>query len=283
LKKLKNISANFVTVRKSVCKEECGVLALRAPQTETDPITDFKPFPCMAKDWLRTDRLARIAQNKRFCEGVLRFETKLGLNRAEVADVIRDLHWSSYYLQYEVWVEKELETAEIRAKAKHDGGFPASLPPANLLPTPPSGVFEGDATLPLTPEPGSGIDARFRALVRAIKASHNYDAATGGELDVLAPPSTPNSVTTQPKLKVQALTGGAIQLTVRPMKFGSVSFQCRVAGSVSFLTIAKSTTGKLTWNAPPPFPRELEVRARFEDGDQPVGVPCPVLPVTALA
>jgi hypothetical protein len=66
------------------------------------------------------------------------------------------------------------------------------------------------------------------------------------------------------------------------MKYNAVLFQCRVAGAESFLTIAKSTTGRLKWNAPGPFPRALEVRARFEDDDRPVGVPCPVLPVTAF-
>src|SRR4029079_15155377 len=127
----------------------------------------------MAKDWLRTDPLARIAQNDRFCEGLLRYQTALELDPATVAAVMRDLHWSSYYLRYEVWVEKELATAETRAKLKHDGGgFTAPLPQANLLPVPPSGHVGGNPAIPLAPEPVAGIDARFRALVREIKASH---------------------------------------------------------------------------------------------------------------
>ena len=238
----------------------------------------------MPKDWLRTERLARIAQNELFCGGILQFKAVLGLSHEELAVVIRDLHWSTYYLRYEMWVERELETAESRARLKHNSGFVTVPPASNVLPATPSGVFRGDVTIPLTPEPAAGIDARFRALVRTIKASSQYLPSIGAELDILAPPaSASNGVTAQPRLKVAALTGGAIQLTVRPMRFSSVLFQCRVAGAASFLTIAKSTTGKLTWNAPGPFPRALEVRARFEDGDQPVGVPCPILPVTASA
>jgi hypothetical protein len=238
----------------------------------------------MAKDWLQTERLARMAQNQRFCTGVLRHEAVLNLSRAETATVIRDLQWSTYYLNYAMWLERELEGAEIRARVKHDSGYRADPVSDNILPSPPSGFFEGDPSIPLTPEPAPGIDFRFRALVRTIKASSNYHPSIGAELDVLVPPGGSHGNTlAQPKLKVQALTGGAIQLTVRPMKFQSVLFQCRVAGAESFLTIAKSTTGKLTWHAPGPFPRALEVRARFEDQDQPVGIPCPILPVTASA
>jgi hypothetical protein len=236
----------------------------------------------MAKDWLRTDPLGRITQNQRFCEGILRFEKALGLDPVAVAEVVRDLHWSSYYLRYGIWLETEVETAEKRAKMKHESTLSLDTVPVNLLPVPPSGMF-GETSVPLIAEPAGGIDARFRALVRAIKASPAYGTAIGAALDILAPPSAANPATTHPKLKVQTLGGGAIKLTVRPMKFPAVSFQCRVAGADSFLTIAKSTTGRLTWNAPPPFPRALEVRARFENDSQPVGLPCPVLPVIVSA
>ncbi len=238
----------------------------------------------MAKDWLRTDRLGRLAQNERFCARVIDYTGILSLSPAQVSEVIRDLHWSSYYLRYELWLEREREIAEMRTRAQHDLHAEAVRPVVNLLPSPPSGFFQGERSLPLTPEPEKGIDSRFRALVRVMKCTGAYSNEIGAELDVLAPPSPVLDTTVaQPKLRVRALTGGAIRLTVRPMKFSSVLFQCRVAGSSSFLTIAKSTTGKLVWNAPGPFPRALEVRARFEEGDEPVGIPCPILPVTAAA
>lgn len=237
----------------------------------------------MSKDWLRTDRQERIAQNARFCAGILRYAAHLNLDLIEVAEVIRDLHWSTYYLNYESWLDAELQAAEVRTRIKHVNHSTPEPLPLNVLPSPPSGVFAGDLSIPLSPEPPAGIDSRFRALVRTLKSAAHYQTSIGAELDVLAPlPNAPDPATVRPRLKVQALTGGTIQFTVRPMKFNTVLFQCRVAGADSFLTIARSTTGKLKWNAPGPFPRELEVRARFAKDDQLVGVPCPVLPVTAL-
>ena len=221
----------------------------------------------MAKtDYIQTNDEAFNAQQQSFQSGIGNYAAVINLTTAQIAGQAADAAYFDYTLkclnimantaqQWTAW--KNLERA--------GGNPPASGAP--VAPTLPTAV----------PAVAPGIEARFRALVKLIKANPNYNESIGQALGIEGAVATgPNLATVQPV--IDAVISGN-HVNVKWGWGGNSAFldicelQVDRGDGKGFGLLAFDTTPGYTDTQPfPAAPATWTYRAIYRVGDSQVGV-----------
>src|SRR5450432_1222505 len=128
----------------------------------------------MAKsDYIQSNDDQFAAQQKTFKLGIAAYAALLGISPAQVASQAADADYFAYVLASQEIMQNGAQQWTAWKNLVRGGGTPPATG-APVVPTFPAAV----AAVPL------GIEARFRALVKSIKSSTNYNTAIGQALGI---------------------------------------------------------------------------------------------------
>ena len=129
--------------------------------------------------------------------------------------------------------------------------------------------------------PAPGIEPRTRALIRRIKAHHNYTEAIGQDLTIIVSTPAPPEVI-KPTVRAVALPNCCSKLTYPKGPFDGVLAQS-LRGEGAWETIGVKMRATFTDDRPPATAGQPEIRQyrlRYMQGDTPVGEWSDVVSVT---
>jgi uncharacterized protein YaiE (UPF0345 family) len=209
---------------------------------------------------------AFAAQLKTFKINIPAYAATLGVAPAQVTAQAADADYMNYVLGGLDVMQNGAQQWTAWKDLTRDGG----VPPATGLPVAP--VFPT-----AVPAVAPGVEARFRALVKQIKANANYNASIGQALGIEGAHQTPPDLTSlQPVIDV-ALSGN--QVLVDWGWGGNAAFLdlCEIqvdrGDGKGFGLLAFDTTPGYTDTTPlPAAPVKWTYRAIYRVGDNQVGV-----------
>ena len=214
-------------------------------------------------DYISDNDEAFAAQLDQFQNNIGGYATTLGVPPEQVAAQAADAAYFEYLVDGQATMQDGAKQWTTWKNLVRGGG----TPPAAGAPLPPT----FPASVPAVP---LGVEARFRALVRQIKAHANYNAAAGQALGIEGAQQTgPDLTTVQPELKL-AKSGDTVK--VGWGWGGNAAFldQCEIEvdrGS-GWGLLAIDTTPNYNDTAPPPAtPTKWKYRAIYRVGDARVG------------
>jgi hypothetical protein len=194
------------------------------------------------------------------------YAATIGLTPAQVAAQAADSDYLDYVLKCLGVMQNAAQQWTAWKDLTRDGGSP----PATGTPVPP--------TLPAAvPAVAPGIEARFRALVKQIKANPNYNTSIGEALGIEGAQQTPPDYTTlQPEIDA-TLDGNQVDVDWGWGGYGAFLDICEIqvdrGDGKGFVLLAFDTTPGYTDTAPfPAVPVKWTYRAIYHVGDSQVGV-----------
>jgi len=237
------------------------------PSTPSNPVQPtLKPKRNrMAKsDYIAQNDDQFAAQLQTFKTGIGAYATTLGLSPAQVTAQAADADSFAYVVACQGIMQGGSQQWTAWKNLTRAGGTPppAGAPMAPVFPTTVAAV-------------AAGIEVRFRALVKLIKAHPNYNVAMGETLGIEGPQhSGPDLSTIQPKITV-TLSGNAAQ--VGWGWDGHSAFldmlELQVDRGSGWTMLAFDTTPNYTDTAPlPATPTKWKYRAIYRVDDHQVGV-----------
>jgi hypothetical protein len=193
------------------------------------------------------------------------YATLLGISAAQIAALAADSDYFAYTLAcHDILLNQSKQSTAWKDLTRMGGKLPASGSPA---------VSSLPASVPAV---APGVEVRFRALVRQIKAHPSYNEAIGSALGIEGTASTaPDLTTLKPKISLE-LTGG--QVLVRWSWQGQSAFLDMAEICVDrgdgrgFTPLAFDTTPDYLDTTPlPQIPAKWTYKIIYRVGDQRVG------------
>ena len=205
------------------------------------------------------------AQLTQFKTGIPAYATLFGLSAPQVAAQAADADYFGHVLACQQIVQDSAQQWTAWKDLVRNGG----TAPAGGAPV--ASVFP-----PAVPAVAAGIEVRFRALVKLIKAGPNYNAGIGEALGIEGPVQAPPPAGSfQPKLRLEILGG---QLFIHWTWEGHSAFldSCEIhkdsGDGHGFALLVQDTTPNYTDpTAFPATPVKWKIKAIFRKGDARVG------------
>ena len=214
-------------------------------------------------DYISQNDAAFAAQLLTFKNNIGGYATLLGVSTAQVTAQAADADYFGYVAASQQEMLNGSQQWTAWKKLVRGGG----TPPSGGAPVTP--VFPTSVTAVAL-----GIEVRFRALVKQIKANANYNVALGEALGIEgAVQSGPDLTTIQPQFDV-TLSGGQATVNWGWQGQGQFLDQCeiQVDRGQGFVLLAIDTTPGYTDTAPfPATPTKWTYRAIYRVGDDRVG------------
>lgn len=214
--------------------------------------------------WFPQSLAERAAWFQNFASEFENLGTGLGFTAPEIADVTADNISVQQLAQWAVTVDsfsKGMTAFRREVLEGNDGDPPASLP------TPPD---FSDATI-VNP----GIFERLDKLVKRIRVAPNYSEEEGQQLGIIGPKSDPIAPGTHPPvLKLTALPANVVNVDFKRGSSDGIQVQTQLDNSGTWTTVGtyfKSPAAVTIPEGPNGLPRSVQVRARYVDGNTPVG------------
>jgi len=229
----------------------------------TEPTPKRKRSAMPKGDYISQNDAAFAAQMQTFKTNIGAYATALGVSTAQVTAQAADADNFGYVLACQQTMQNAAQEWTAWKKLVRGGGT-APIAGAPVAPVLPASV----------PAVGVGIEVRFRALVKQIKANANYNVAIGEALGIEGAVHTgPDLTTLQPLLKVE-LRGGQVFVDWgwqgQAQFLGSCEMQ--VDRGQGFALLAQDTTPGYTDTQPlPAAPTKWTYRAIYRVGDDRVG------------
>lgn len=216
-------------------------------------------------DYVSQNDAAFSAQMQTFKTNIGAYATTLGVSPAQVTAQAADADYFAYALACQQTMQNGSQQWTAWKNLMRGGGTPPSTG------TPVAPVFPTSVTaVPL------GIEVRFRALAKQIKANANYNVAIGDALGIEGSvQSGPDLSTIQPQFDV-IVRGGQVFLDWDWQGYSQFLDTCelqvdRGAGQ-GFILLAEDTTPGYTDTAPfPATPTKWTYRAIYRVADARVG------------
>lgn len=239
-----------------------GYVASELPPSTPKP-TRKKRMP--KSDYLQANDDAFVAQLIQFRDNIGNYATTLGVAPADVTAQAADTAYMEFVVLGQQTVQGGAEQWTTWKDLVRDGG----TPPAAGAPLPPT----FPASVPVV---GLGVEPRFRALVKQIKAHKNYNAAIGQALGIEgAEQVSPDLATVQPELKL-TLSGDSVKVGWGWRGNSAFLDQCEIqvdrGSDAGWQLLAIDTTPNYVDTAAhPASPTKWKYRAIYHVGDQRVG------------
>jgi hypothetical protein len=204
-------------------------------------------------------------QLQNFKTAIGSYSATLGLTPAQVTAQAADADYFSYVVSSQSIMQNGAQQWTSWKDLIRGGGTP---PPAGA-PTPP--VFPA-----AVPAVAPGVEARFRALVKQIKANANYNEAIGQALGIEGPEQTgPDLTTIQPVIDA-AISGNRVEITWGWAGNSAFLDLCEIevdrADNKGFVLLTYDSTPNYVDTAPfPAAPTKWTYRAIYRVSDQRVG------------
>jgi len=206
------------------------------------------------------------AQLTRFKNEISAYATLLNLTADQVTGQAADADYFEYCLQCQGILQNAALQATNWKDIMRDGGAvpPTGAPVAPAFPTP-------------VPPVAPGIEARFRALVKLIKASPNYNTAIGAALGIEGPQHVaPDPATLQPEIDVH-ISGGNVVVDWNWGGNSAYLDMCEIqvdrGDGKGYVDLAFDTTPGYTDTMPfPATPVKWTYRAIYRVNDAQVGL-----------
>ena len=217
-------------------------------------------------NYINTNDLAFVAQLQTFKTNIGGYAATLGVSAAQVAAQAADADYFGYVVACQQTMQNGAQQwTAWKSLTRAGGSTPATgTPVAPVLPSP-------------VPAVAPGVEVRFRALVKLIKASPSYNAAIGTALGIEAAQSVaPDLTTIQPDIDVE-LSGGQV---IVDWNWGGnsayldmIELQVDRGDGKGYGLLAYDTTPGYTDTAPlPATPTKWKYKAIYRVADQRVGL-----------
>lgn len=221
----------------------------------------------MAKsDYLKSSDAPFAAQLQTFKTNIGSYAATLSVAPAQVTAQATDADYFRYVLACQEIVQNAAQQWTTWKNLARGGGTP---PPAGAPVIP---VFPA-----VVPAVAPGVEVRFRALVKQIKAGANYNAAIGQALGIEGPEqSAPDLSTLQPGIDAQ-ISGSSVLVGWgwggNSAFLDMIELQVDRGDGKAFIPLATDTTPGYTDTAPfPSTPAKWTYRGIYRAGDQQVGL-----------
>ncbi|MEO7933877.1 MAG: hypothetical protein ABIT76_12035 [Chthoniobacterales bacterium] len=221
----------------------------------------------MAKsDYISSNDEAFSAQLLTFKTNIPAYATTLGVTPAVVTSQAADSDYFAYVLTGQGLMRNGSQQWTSWKTIARNGG----TPPPTGAPMPPAFPASVTATAP-------GIEVRFRALVKSIKAHANYNISIGEALGIEGTQETaPDLTTIQPDIEA-SVSGNRVNIDWGWGGKGAFLDQCELqvdrSDSKGFVFLSIDTTPGYTDSTPfPATPTKWTYRAIYRVNDQQVGL-----------
>jgi hypothetical protein len=212
---------------------------------------------------IRLHRTKRSRFLVTFKDAIGAYSALLGLSPAQVTGQAEDSDYFAYVIAGSTVMHNGSRQWADWKKLTRDGGA-----------QPPSGAPVAPALPAAVTATAAGIEGRFRALVRLVKASPAYNSAIGKALGIEgSEQSGPDLTTIAPDLTA-TLSGGQVQVGWGWQGYGSKldMIEILVDRGNGFVPLAYDTTPGYTDTAPfPAAPAKWTYKAIYRKGDSQVG------------
>jgi hypothetical protein len=207
-----------------------------------------------------------VAQLKTFQTGIGSYAATLGVTPAQVTSQAADADYMAYIVSCQEIAQGYAQQLTAWKNFTRGGGL---MPPAGA-PVPP--VFP--APVPAVPP---GVEIRFRALVRLIKAHPNYNDAIGQTLGIEGAVSTGPDLAVLQAVLTLSIVGNAVFIGWGWQGFSAfldmLEIQVDRGDGKGFVLLTYDTTPNYTDTFPlPATPTKWKYRAIYRVGDHQVGV-----------
>jgi len=222
------------------------------------------------QDYIPNDDGSLAGRLEQFAANVGGYTTTLGLSSTDVTAQAADAAYLRYVLTQQQRFQQAGQQWTAWKNLLRDGGT-GTIAGAPVFLTPP-----GTAVAAVLP----GIVARFRALVRRVKAATNYSVAIGEALGIEGPQSTaPDLATLQPVL-APTVAGDRVHLDWTKSEADSLELLVDRGDGKGFVFLAVDTVPDYVDTAPiPAAPAVWKYKAIYRVGDERVGQWSPVVSV----
>jgi hypothetical protein len=205
------------------------------------------------------------AQLQTFKNNIGSYATTLSLSAAQVTGQEADADYFDYTLKCQSVMQNGAQQWTTWKDLTRDGGTPppTGMPVAPVFPT-------------AVPPVASGVEARFRALVKQIKASANYNEAIGDALGIEgAQHAAPDLTTVQPDIDA-TVSGGKVGVDWGWQGNSAFLDMCEIqvdrGDGKGFSVLAYDTTPGYVDTAPfPASPAKWTYKAIYRVNDAQVG------------
>ncbi len=220
----------------------------------------------MAKTgYIQQSDIAFSAQLQTFKNNIGSYSAALGVSAAQVTGQAADADYFEYVLKCQAVMQNGAQQWTAWKDLTRDGG---TLPPTGM---PAAAVFPTSV-----PPVASGVEVRFRALVKQIKASADYNEAVGDALGIEGAQQTaPDLTAVQPQIAVE-ISGGHVQVDWDWQGNSAFLDMCEIqvdrGDGKGFGVLAYDTTPGYTDTAPfPATPAKWTYKAIYRVNDAEVG------------
>ena len=220
-------------------------------------------MPKRSVDWMKSQELARLAQQDTFTMKLPTYAATFGLTAPQTTAARTDYLWSQYACDFARMLETEWGSA-VDWKKQLNSGEPGTTQPVPTIGTevqPPAGAAVADDIL-----------GRWRTLVDYLKNHMNYTPAIGADLGIEATEEPVQQM--KPTFKLTAQPGGVVTLKVKKDGHQAAAVYCQrganpIPEKLGTYSMASITDGRANLVAGTPEKRTYT--ARYVDGDVEVG------------
>jgi hypothetical protein len=217
-------------------------------------------------NYIETNDIAFSAQLQGFKGEIGGYATQLGVTQAQITAQAADADYFDYCLKCQGIMQNGAQQWTTWKDLTRDGGTPPPTggPVAPVLPA---------AVPAVTP----GVEVRFRALVKQIKANPNYNTATGNALGIEgAQHVAPDYTTLQPQFDVD-ISGGRVEVNWGWQGNAAYLDMCEIqvdrGDGKGFVPLAFDSTPGYVDTAPfPAAPTKWTYKAIYRVNDAQVGL-----------
>jgi hypothetical protein len=220
----------------------------------------------MKTDYIASKDKAFAAQLKLCKTKLPDYSAVLALTPAQLAEQAADSDYVSYVLDCQEIIQTSAQQWTAWKSLVRGGGTP-----------PPAGVPVAPALPAAVPAVPLGVEARFRALVKVIKASKNYNQAIGEALGIEGAQQTaPDLSALKPDITV-AISGNRVEVSWNWQGNGAYLDMCELQvdrnDGKGFVLLAFDTTPGYVDGTPfPATPVKWTYKAIYRVGDAQVGL-----------